>query len=59
MASPNPEPRPEKARFTLRVQPDLLQRLHQIAAADGVSVADWLRLLAVQELDRRSARKGA
>ena len=59
MPSQNPEPPSQKARFTLRLQPDLLQRLHAVANSDGVSVADWLRLLVVRELNLRDARKGA
>lgn len=59
MTTENPEPQPEKVRFTLRVAPDLLARLHDVAAADGVSVADWIRLLIGRELNLRAARKGA
>ena len=59
MTTENPDSKPEKARFTLRVQPDLLQRLHAVANSDGVSVADWIRLLIGKELNLRDARKGA
>ena len=60
MTTENPDSKPEKARFTLRVAPELLARLHAVAAGDGVSVADWLRLLIGKELHlRASTRKGA
>jgi len=55
-----PDPKPHQATYTLRIDRDQVDRLHEIAASEHRTLAQWFRVLIEREIakaDKADARR--